>query len=676
MSAKGQNSEREAVVCRTEERDCDDLDLKLSKSWLRIGIAGVFAGQGMVFSLALNMTPPPYGSAPYWVLHGGLIFTSLVVMAFLGGPLFASTFGMLRTKRISIEGLFTLSLLGAFIGSVTGSLTGAGNVYYEIVSIVIAIYTFGRMLSERSQAKMLLETDRVRQELETARLVCPDGGMQELGVEKLRPGDRVRVDPGEAFTLDGRVVEGLGYVRETALTGEPLPVVRRQGDRVRAGTYSLDGSFQVEVESSYGEREIDRILRTVEDHGGKPSELQAQANRLTQYFLPIVASVSLGTALYWSLVGGWQAAVFNSMAVLLVACPCALGLATPVAIWHGLYRLSRMGLISRDGALIDTLAATRHVFFDKTGTLSESGMQVVECVLSKEWEARRSQLFAAVIALESRFSHPVAEGIRRYCRQDAGPEIDLKEVALHPGKGVSAIFVEGGEARELQLGEFVADTATGEGLEAILHSDAGKRVPLYCNGRLVAIFVLRESLRAGVSTIWQDLWQMGVRCSILTGDPRPDPTLSWPVEVEVAAGLSAESKYRRVKDAVEAGERPLFVGDGINDTAAMAAAGASVSMGSGVPLARSAATAQLLNDRIEVLGEAIRLARNIHKRLRGNLIYAATYNVIGMFLAAVGWLHPVAAALIMLISSFFVTVRALGRRGETARHDIQPAYRD
>ena len=385
-----------AIVCRVED-DCDDLDLKLSRAWLRIAVAGFFAGQGMVFSLALNMTPPPYGSPAYLILHGGLILSSLVVMGFLGRPLFASTWGMLRARRISIEGLFTLSLLGAFIGSVVGSVTGQGDVFYEVVAIVIAIYTFGRMLGERSQGKLKLESARLRERFDRAVVADMSGTWVEQPISQVTPGVCVRVEPGSAFSVDGRIVEGVGYVQETALTGEPLPVVRRPGDRVRAGTWALDSCFVLEVEHSLGAREIDAILQAVEAADGYPSELQSQANRLIRIFLPVVVTVSLSAALYWGFAGTWMDAVLNSMAVLLVACPCALGLATPVAISQGLFRLAQMGLVSRDGALIDALARTRKVFFDKTGTLSESTLRVTELWLAEALPMERARLLSSVL---------------------------------------------------------------------------------------------------------------------------------------------------------------------------------------------------------------------------------------------------------------------------------------
>jgi cation transport ATPase len=176
----------------------------------------------MVFSLALNMTPPPFASMAYWILHGGLILSALAVMAFLGGPLFASTLAMFRGRRLSIEGLFTLSLLGAFVGSLVGSLSGQGSVYYEVVSIVIAIYTFGRMLGERSQAKMKLESARLRERFDRVTVQSEEGVWRECALDEVSVGALVRVEPGGPFTVDGIIESGLGYVQETALTGEPL----------------------------------------------------------------------------------------------------------------------------------------------------------------------------------------------------------------------------------------------------------------------------------------------------------------------------------------------------------------------------------------------------------------------------------------------------------------------
>ena len=252
--------------------------------------------------------------------------------------------------------------------------------------------------------------------------------------------------------MDGRLVSGVGYVKETALTGEPLPVVRRVGDVVRAGTWSEDGRFELEVTAAKGARELDGILQTVEDVSGRPSDLQSQANHLIQCFLPVVAGVSLATAAYWSLMGTWIDAVLNSMAVLLVACPCALGLATPVAIWQGLFQLARFGLVSRDGALIDVLAQTRQLFFDKTGTLSESMMRVTECLVLPDWEACRGDLLAAVGTVESQLKHPVARALSEFIGGE-GDSVGLPELQIIAGHGVRARVEFGSGEVDLRIGE-------------------------------------------------------------------------------------------------------------------------------------------------------------------------------------------------------------------------------
>ncbi len=646
-----------AIVCRGAD-DCDDLDLKLSRAWLKIAIAGVFAGQGMMFSLALNMTPPPYGSPAYLILHGGLIFSSLVVMGFLGRPLFASTWGMLRARRISIEGLFTLSLLGAFIGSVVGSITGQGDVFYEVVAIVIAIYTFGRMLGERSQAKLKLESERLKERFDGAMVADGAGIWVERPISQVSQGARVCVEPGSAFSVDGWIVEGVGYVEETALTGEPLPVVRRPGDRVRAGTWAVDCRFVLEVEHSLGARELDTILQAVEAADGRPSELQSQANTLIRVFLPLVVIVSLSTALYWSFAGIWIDAILNSMAVLLVACPCALGLATPVAISQGLFRLAQMGLVSRDGALIDALAKTKKVFFDKTGTLSESSLRVIELWLDETLPMERTHLLSSVLEAESSVPHPIARALTQYLvANDMTAGAAIEDLRLIPGQGLECRVSGAGGAHMIRVGE--ASLGAPEPPVDQLHEKKGKRVFVWLDGRIVACFVLQENLRASVDTVWQQFDELEVAARILTGDPSPE--VSIPKKVALEAGLSSADKVRRVTESQIAGESPLFVGDGINDAAAMRVASGSVAMDSGTGLARSAAMGQLAGDRIEVIPQAISLARDIHRRLHGNLIYAAAYNTLGMVLAAAGLLHPVAAAMIMLVSSFWVTARAMGR---------------
>ena len=657
-----ENISSTCMSCHTVSEDCEDLDLKTSRLWLRIAVACVFAGQGMVFSLALNMTPPPFVSSTYLILHGGLIISALVVMGVLGPPLFVSTWEMLKARRISIEGLFALSLLAAFLGSLAGSISGKGDVFYEVIAIVIAIYTFGRILGERSHSNLKRESEVLKDRFNCAIVRSETGQWVEKHISNIPVGELLRVDPGASFAADGVILEGSGYVEETALTGEPLPVIRQPGDKVRAGTWSVDSRFILEVEQTLGGRELDKILDALDSADGRPSIFQSKANVFISYFLPLVLIISFGTALFWLLAGTWVDAVLNSMAVLLVACPCALGLATPVAISHGLFRLAQMGLISRDGALIDCLAQTRQVFFDKTGTLSESSLQVVDTWIKEPLPIERIPLISSIAQAQSSVKHPIARAISQYLGDNnTYIEDQIKNLRLIPGSGIEFFLDYGGTSKKVLVGdEDLYDTS--ESMQEVLHKlheKRGKRIFVWYDEELVFCFVLRERLRKGVSEVCCDLNGLDIDARVLTGDPSPDIKL--PEEIGLEIGLTSADKVQYVTDSRADGKFPLFVGDGINDTAAMTAASGSIAMDSGVGLARSAAMAILSADRLTAIPEAIRLSRSIHKRLWGSLLFAALYNLVGVFLAAVGALTPVIAAIIMLISSFLVMSRAVSQ---------------
>jgi Cu+-exporting ATPase len=636
-----------SAVCSSQDTNCEDPDIRLSRSWLRIAIAMVFAGQGMVFSLAINMTPPEYGSTSYWLLHGGLIFSSLLVICFLGSPLIGSTIRMVSSRRLSIEGLFTVSLLGAFTGSLLCTFTGEGAVYYEIVSIVIAIYTIGRLLSGVAQSRLGKETIQIRESFDTASMRTEDGWIT-VKVKDVPIGAIVRVQPGEPISVDGTICSGSAYVSETALTGEALPVVRDVGDVVRAGTWSVDGLLEIKVRTQAGKRDLDDLLQRVDDQASSSSKFESQANRLIQYFLPFVVITSILCLIYWLFIGSWIEAVFNSMAVLLVACPCALGLATPIGIWQGLLRLAKIGIVSRDGALIDALATTRLVYFDKTGTLSDASMEVTNFTVVKEWEDRYESLQSMIYTLESKLSHPIARSITNFLPKS---DLPISNFKIIPGLGVTGTI----EKQVVEIGELGFNTklVKSEFIAKIV-GRKGKPIYVFIDKQLAAIFIIKERLRDGISRLEEGFKKLNIKVEVLTGDRNPEIELPFIIHF----GLSAQQKESHIRSAIRNGLDPLFVGDGINDAPAMTVSMASISMGSGTTLARSIANGHLVNDQISALPEAVHFSRALHRRLRSNLIYAVSYNVLGMSLAFFGVLHPIVAALIMALSSFMVTIRA------------------
>ncbi len=619
----------------------------LDRAWLRIGAGLAVAAQSMVFSLAVNMTPAT--GAGYWVIHGGLIACAGAVLVFLGSDLVRSAVDALVARRIGVDLLFLVTLLGALAGSLVSSLTHTGSVYYEVVSILIVVHTVGKMLGARSRLAALRAVDRTRQTFETCQVRFDDGRIEDRPAKTVTTADRVVVAPGRAIAVDGEIVSGRGYVQATSMTGEWRPVPHGPGDRVLAGTFSVDGNF--EIRATLGPRRLDAILAEVEQARIAPSRLQRQADRLMAWFLPLVVGVSVATFFFWLTRAPWDRALFNAMAVLLVACPCALGLATPVAVWGGLARFARFGLVARTGDFIEVLARCDTACLDKTGTLSGESLRVLAWQTTAAWKAREEWLKAAVGTLEARSNHPVAKALKEKCHLLGDTLPGVREVREEPGLGVvGRVRNEGGTWVEVRVGE--------RALHAGFAPDAGrddKTIYVSVDGVLAAEITLGETWRAGLAETLTELKELGLSVEVLTGDPHSPVDLGVPVR----GGLTPTDKHARVIELVAAGRTVLFAGDGVNDAAAMSAAQASIAMRGGSELARAAAMAVFAGDDLRFLPEAIRVARKVIASVRGNLLFAAGYNIIGMALAAAGMLHPVAAALLMVGSSAWVSVRAL-----------------
>lgn len=625
----------------------------------RIGLSLALAGQGMVFGLGYNNAleageAPVYGSPLYGILHGALILSALAVAALLGGPLLRETVEAVRERRLSVEALFVLSACGAFVGSLVSTLSGSGSVYYEVVSIVLCVYAIGKQIGVVQKGRVGEAVAGFREAFDRALVRAADGQLTTLPVDELRADCRVVIRPGDPIPVDGTIVAGSGYVRETTLTGEPAPVTRETGDRVLAGTWSVDGNFEVLPEGN-GERTIDRILELLEAAPAHPSRLQESADRLMGIFVPLVSVVSAGTFAGWFLFSDqpWWEALFNAMAVLLVACPCALGLAMPAGIWAGLFHLSQRGIVGRHGSLLDSLAESTVVVFDKTGTLSHFELEADKGYLVPG-EATVEALSAEVASLGRASHHPVSEALGTL----SGERLPVRDLVIHPGRGLEG---RTGEAH-LLAGEAGLLREKGIPLPPRLPEAAGKPVHLARNGCYAGALFLRETLRSEAGVTLEALTAMGCQCRILSGDPAAGYLQIGGVPVE--GGLRPEEKAARVRELRQAGEQVLFVGDGINDVPAMEAGNASLAIDLGATLATEFSDGLLVDGRVGVLPGAIRQARTLKKRLQGNLRFALAYNLLGMSLAAAGMLHPVVAALLMVGSSAVVSFRALRTAGE------------
>ncbi len=601
--------------------------------WLRLAVGIFVAAQTMLFGLAINITPPD-DPATRMLLHTGMLAATLAVLALLGWPLAKAAARELASRRITMELLFLVGLSAAMGISCRSMLAGEGPVYFEVVCVLLVVYTIGHAINAGTRRRAISAVEALASPISTARLV--DGsGTRHVAAEQLVAGNMVRVMPGELIPADGRVVGGRAMVRQTAFTGEWLPAVCGAGDAVFAATACEDGTLDVEVTSAAGRRRIDRLAALIDSARRSPASLQRQADRFVRWFLPIVLTVSVGTLIYWADVAGWQQGLFNALAVLLVACPCAAGLATPLAIWSAMARLSRDGLLLRSGDAVERLAAVDGVIFDKTGTLGEQRLTVCRADLP-------SYVQAAVAAVERLSGHPAAVALRELATVD-GPAVEVEAVRILSGRGIEAdIRIAGGPLQKLQIVRDDARTPV-----------ASMRLRVNLDGENAGTVELTERLRSSAKSAIDELARLRLPVQIMTGDSPPMAAAAQEL-APTTAGMTPQEKHR----AIRGFGRPLFVGDGVNDAAAMAASHASIALAEGAEVTVESASATLHGGDLSAIPRGIVACRSAVRAIRMNLLWAAVYNAVGIFAAAMGWLHPVLAAVLMAASSAWVSFRS------------------
>ncbi|HAB15937.1 MAG TPA: cation-translocating P-type ATPase [Verrucomicrobiota bacterium] len=646
--------------------------------WFKIGVGVALASQAMLLGFAVNLTPPD--GALRWVLHGALAASALTVLAVLGWPLLKASWDCVGRRRITVELLFLAGIVGAFGASVFSSITGVGAVYYEVVAVLLVVYTVGKTLTARARERAGLETTRLRDTFDTSRRIKSDGTEEICPSRAIEIGDDVRVLPGEPVPVDGRIQSGASFVRETPLTGEPNSVVRRAGDCVLAGSWVEDGELRLLATASGRNRRLDELLHWVERARSEtnPSFGSREArfvDHVTAWFLPLVVAGALTTLAVWGSQGQWAAGLFNALAVLLVACPCALGLAAPLAWWNALATLAARGVVCRSTDVLDRLAQIRRVVFDKTGTLSESQQSLVDFAAAGGPSAR-AEVLGILGAVQSQSSHPVARAFAA-----AGivpdPQVVVRSIKPVPARGLEAWVERAGREFRLQIGtrDWVlagcpgATSVEPELLADLRVNSEDPHIYVAIEGRLVGLALVRERLRNHVSEAWKQLQELGCTVSVLTGDTEartaqllgvPPGESRQPAAIPAVEGsLGPIQKADRVMALVAGGQSVAFVGDGINDAPALRAATVGFALDSGAALATASADVVLCGGDLREVPRTLALARHVRTGVRSNLLFALAYNVLGIVLAATGKIGPISAALLMVGSSTIVSWRAV-----------------
>jgi len=557
---------------------------------------------------------------------------------------------------------------------------GAAHVYFEAAAVIVTFVLLGRYLETSARGRT---GDAIRALIElrprTARVVR-DGAEVEVPVAAVRRGDVVVVRPGERLPVDGVVVDGESYVDESMVTGEPTPVLKRAGDEVVGGAVNGSSSFRFQATKVGSETFLSQVIAMVQAAQGAKLPIQALLDKVVAVFVPVVLGVAALTFLAWLAFGPEPSlgpAVVNAVAVLIIACPCAMGLATPVSIMVGTGKAAELGVLFREGTALQTLGSAKVAAFDKTGTLTEGRPRLTDLRLAAGAPETRARALALAAAAEARSEHPLARAVVESARAEGVEVPEASSFEAVAGRGVRAVVEELtvllGSARF--LAEEGADAAALLGDAADLAAEGKTPVYLAVSAggapRAVAVMAVADPVKASAAEALARLRSMGLRTVMVTGDDsRTAAAVAARLGVaEVRAEVLPGDKAAVVKELQAGGARVAFVGDGINDAPALAAADVGVAIGTGTDVAIEAADVVLMSGDVRGVAHAVALSRAVLRNIGQNLFWAFAYNTVLIPVAA-GALYPVwgvqlspaLAAAAMALSSVFVVANALRLR--------------
>lgn len=616
----------------------------------RLGLAGLMFMQVMMATMALwdgfnqDMTPEMAATLRW----AALLMTTPVVL-YSCTPFFRGAWRDLKNRQLTMDVSVSLAIGATYVAGIWTTLTGRGEIYFDSVVMFAFFLLAGRYLERRARQRTVESTARLVNLLPPSTLrVTVDGGTERILLEEVREGDLLEVKPGESIPADGTIVQGVSSIDESALSGEYLPLAKRAGDRVTAGTLNVEGPLQIRVSAIGEQTRLSAIVRLLERAQSEKPRLARLADRVAQYFLLIVllAVVMVGAAWWW--LEGGERAFWIIIAMLVAACPCALSLATPTALTTATGSLHKLGLLVTRGHVLEVLNHIDTVILDKTGTLTEGRMTLERVEPFPGQDADQALQHARMI--ESCSEHPIARAFGR----SAQP---AEEVTNHPGLGLQGRC----DGRLLRIGKpgFVAEL--GNWAAPAVPNDAGQWLLLGDQTGPIAWFVLNDRLRSDAGALIDALKRRGMRLVLLSGDHAPVvERMAAELGISEAIGNATPSdKLAFVQQQQNRGARVLMLGDGVNDVPVLASADISVAMGDASDLAKTSADAVLLSSHLQVLDETFDVARRTRRVMVQNLFWASAYNFGILPLAALGLIGPALAAAGMSASSLLVVLNAL-----------------
>jgi Cu+-exporting ATPase len=653
------NERVEANADEEKARRADAYRADLRLFWISVALS---------LPLVLQMFATFDSAGHEWLPRWLQLALATPVQFWIGRRFYLGGWNALRGGGANMDVLIALGTSAAYGLSAVVTLAGLHqqHVYFEASAVIITLVLMGKLLEARAKLGTSAAIEAlIRLQPKTAR-VERDGALIEVPVASIQIGDVFVVRPGESIPVDGLVATGESGIDESMLTGESLPVGKQSGDKVYAGTLNQQGLLRCRAEGVGAATMLAGIIRLVREAQGSKAPIQRLADRVAGVFVPVVVAISALTfALWWGIGGEFAPALVSAVAVLVIACPCALGLATPTAIMVGTGRGAQVGVLVKNAVALERAQKIRTLIVDKTGTLTEGRPVVTDVVPGAGFAA--AELLAAAASLESGSAHPLAHAVLEYAKQQGIAPAPLRAFESVTGKGVQAVLAVpalGGEQTML-LGAPAFLTESGLAVdEAAIRPllEQGKTVIAVGGaGRILGYLAIADKLRASSREAVGRLRAMGIDVVMLTGD-----NAATAKAIAEAAGIShyraqvmPGEKAAAVAEFKTEGRVVGMVGDGVNDAPALAAADVSFAIGAGSDVAIEAADIALMRNDLLSVVDAISLSRATLSKIRQNLFFAFIYNVLGIPLAAAGMLNPVIAGAAMAMSSVSVVSNSL-----------------
>ena len=593
-----------------------------------------------------------------WTLAGMALAAGAIGLS--GFAVFRKGLAALRHGQLNINALMAVAVTGAFL---------IGQ--WPEAAMVMALYALAELIEARSveRARHAI-ADLLALAPPQAQVRQPDGRWAARDAKEVPIGARVRVRPGERFALDGVVLAGQGAVDQSPVTGESIPVDKGPGDAVFAGTINQSGALEVEVTRAAGDTLLARIIHAVEDAQAQRAPTQRLVDRFAAVYTPAVFAIALGVALVtpFALGWAWTGALYKALVLLVIACPCALGLATPTAIMAGTGVAARHGILIKDAQALELAHSVTVVAFDKTGTLTEGKLTLAALVAADG--IGRDEVLSLAAALQRSSSHPLAHAVMDKARDEHVAIPEAHHAKALPGRGVEGLV----RGRALALGStrLLRELAVEPGalqLEAERLEREGKTVSWLVTTegeprQLLGLLAFGDTIKPSAPAAVARLHALGIRTVMLTGDNRGAAELVAKQLgiAEVRAEILPADKASVVQQLRAAGEVVAFVGDGLNDAPALAAASVGFAMAGGADVATETAGVTLMHGDPRLVADALDVSRRTYSKIKQGLLWAFGYNVLGIPLAALGMLNPVIAGAAMAFSSVSVVTNALALR--------------